>query len=297
MHCAACPRVGGLAKRKLYADDEECLLEAQRPVIVNGIEDVITRGDLLDRTIAIQLQLIPASKRRTEAEFRRAFEEARPRLLGALLDATSAAMRELPATQLHDLPRLADFVCWVVAAEISIGWTPGTFLPVYRENLQRSQQRAIESSAAAILIEKFAQSGNVDGTASQLLVELRDFAAVTGATGLPRKPNQLSGELRRHAPALATRGVRVEFDREGSNGTRMIHIHAEDRSELRDTCNTDCDIVTGDPGLGTGGKTPALRALLTPSPARARAVGPPRSARSRASGCHCRRCPRASTSS
>ena len=42
---------GSFAVRQLYTDDEEVLFEASRPILINGIEDVISRPDLGDRAI------------------------------------------------------------------------------------------------------------------------------------------------------------------------------------------------------------------------------------------------------
>src|ERR1035437_3687067 len=42
---------GGFSTRGLYTDDEEKLFNAMRPIILNGIEDFVTRPDLGDRSI------------------------------------------------------------------------------------------------------------------------------------------------------------------------------------------------------------------------------------------------------
>jgi hypothetical protein len=84
---------GGFATRELYTDANEALFEAQRPVILNGIEELATRGDLLDRAIITYLPAIAEERRRPEAELRQAFDAKRPALLGALLDAVSLALR------------------------------------------------------------------------------------------------------------------------------------------------------------------------------------------------------------
>ena len=42
---------GGFAVRQLYTNREEEIFQAQRPIILNGISQVATRGDLLDRAI------------------------------------------------------------------------------------------------------------------------------------------------------------------------------------------------------------------------------------------------------
>jgi hypothetical protein len=46
---------GGFAVRQLYTDDEEVLFQAARPILLNGIEEVISRPDLGDRAIFLTL--------------------------------------------------------------------------------------------------------------------------------------------------------------------------------------------------------------------------------------------------
>src|SRR5436190_1120011 len=77
---------------------------------------------------------IPERERRTEAEYWREFERARPAVLGALYDAVSAALRNEATTRLASRPRMADFAEWVSAAEPALGWPPGAFLSAYDDN-------------------------------------------------------------------------------------------------------------------------------------------------------------------
>ncbi len=46
---------GSFAVRQLYTDRDEVLFQAARPIILNGIEDIITRPDLADRAIFLNL--------------------------------------------------------------------------------------------------------------------------------------------------------------------------------------------------------------------------------------------------
>jgi integrase len=78
---------GGFGTRELYTDDDEKLFAAMRPVLVNGIEDLATRADLLDRALTLTLPVISDERRRDEGGLWRQYEEVRPRVLGALLDA------------------------------------------------------------------------------------------------------------------------------------------------------------------------------------------------------------------
>jgi hypothetical protein len=67
---------GSFAVRQLYTDDEEVLFEAARPILINGIEEVIGRPDLGDRAIFLTLEPIGETQRRSENELWRAFEAA-----------------------------------------------------------------------------------------------------------------------------------------------------------------------------------------------------------------------------
>jgi hypothetical protein len=80
---------GSFALRALYTDADEVLFQAARPTILNGIEDVVTRQDLADRAIFLTMGSLRDEQRRPETELWREFELARPRILGALLDAVA----------------------------------------------------------------------------------------------------------------------------------------------------------------------------------------------------------------
>jgi hypothetical protein len=100
---------GGFATRQLHTDQDEVLFDVQRPVILNGIEEMVDRPDLADRSILLTLEPIPEHRRRPEDELWKAFEVARPRIIGALLDMTAHGLKELPNTRLVGFPRMADF--------------------------------------------------------------------------------------------------------------------------------------------------------------------------------------------
>src|SRR5262249_2898378 len=57
---------GGFATRQLSTDDEEILFDAQRPAVLSSIEDVVSRADLLDRAVCLELEPISDEGRRTE---------------------------------------------------------------------------------------------------------------------------------------------------------------------------------------------------------------------------------------
>ncbi|MHB1424533.1 MAG: hypothetical protein ACYC3I_15285 [Gemmataceae bacterium] len=204
---------GGFSTRELFTDSEEMIFDAMRPLLVNGIEDLATRGDLLDRAVLLTLPTISEDKRRSERKLWRDFERARPRILGALLTALSKALGELPKVKLSRLPRMADFAEWAVAVETALGWPPGSFLNAYGENRHHANQTALEASPiAGVLIHFMEGREDWTGTASELLPELTAFAGDPVAKGQdwPKRANTLGGWLNRLAPNLRAVGITVE---------------------------------------------------------------------------------------
>jgi hypothetical protein len=140
---------GGFAVRQLYSDGEEVLFDAVRPIILNGIEDIVTRPDLADRALFLTLEPIAQELRRPEAELRSAFHAERPQILGVLLDAMVQGIRALPQTSLERLPRMADFALWATACEPAL-WGAGTFSAAYSANRKDAVEGVIDADPVAL---------------------------------------------------------------------------------------------------------------------------------------------------
>lgn len=225
---------GGLGTRELYSDDEEVLFDALRPVLLNGIPQLATAPDLLDRAIICELPPIPEGRRRAEADFWRDFERARPAILGALYTAVAGALARLPDTALPALPRMADFALWATAAEPALGWPPGAFLATYRANRAEGSDQALDASPVAqavrTLTAKHPAGAPWEGTAGELLAALAPLAgeAATKSREWPKTARGLAGELRRFAPALRAAGVAVAYRREaGGQRRRLVALHQD----------------------------------------------------------------------
>jgi hypothetical protein len=219
---------GGFATRQLYSDTNEVLLDAMRPIILTGIEEVAARGDLADRSIAVRLEPILEERRRTEREIWAEFEAARPRILGTLLDMAAHGLRHLATTRLDRLPRMADFAVWATACEGAL-WGPGTFGRAYDANLGEMNETVIEADTVAMTLQSFMAGRSLwRGIAQELLPALVAIAgdAATKAKTWPATSRALSGRLRRAAPNLRRVGIRITFERRQAKG-RPITIEAD----------------------------------------------------------------------
>jgi hypothetical protein len=217
---------GGFATRTLFENDEETIFDAQRPVLVTGIEDLASRSDLLDRALVVQLPVIEPSRRRSEDQFWREFEEERPWLVGALVEAAATALAGLSTVNLPQLPRLADFALWAAAAEPALGCPAGTFARLYSQHNEAVSLFALESNPLAMPLLKFVLAGAWRGTAAELLTALDQQVPVAERRRCdwPRGLAQFSGMLRRLAPSLRAFGVLIEFARDGRQGRRVIDL-------------------------------------------------------------------------
>lgn len=216
---------GGFATRELYSDSEEMIFNAVRPVILTGIAEVATRGDLLDRSILVTLDPIPESERLTEAELESRWADVAPVAFGALLDAASTALERAEEVHLDRLPRMADHALWVTAAEPALGWDHGTYTHIYGEARAAAVETALGASPLTDPVRILAETG-WEGSATELLATLADRVGepVTRSRTWPRSARGLSSALRRLAPDLRSEGIEVEWRRTAGEGSRRIIV-------------------------------------------------------------------------
>jgi hypothetical protein len=220
---------GGFATRRLYTDQDETLLEAMRPIMLNGIDDILTRGDLADRALLLTLEPIDEDDRRPEEDLLADFEKHRSGILGALLDAVSHGIRELPDTHLDHYARMADFMLWVAACEGAL-WPAGTFETAYSEKLESMVETVLEADPVANAIRGLV-TASWTGTASDLLRGLNGWCITEGVKqtrSFPTTPGALSGRIRRVAPFLRKVGFEVTFHPKDSTGVRRLTISRTD---------------------------------------------------------------------
>jgi hypothetical protein len=212
---------GGFSTRTLFENREEELFDGMKPVILNGITDVATRPDLLDRALVVSLPPIPDEERRPEAGLWSEFEQARPAILGSLLDAVSGALRSVEDVWLEGMPRMADFAIWVTAAEGALGWEPGAFMAAYADNRREAEDAALDADPVALaVLDLMADRDEWTGSATELWNELGDLVdeGVRKSKAWPGAPNALTGTLKRLAPTL--RGVGIEYAEDRSGRSR-----------------------------------------------------------------------------
>jgi len=234
---------GGFAVRELYSDSEEIRFNAMRPVILNGITDVVTRPDLLDRSLIITLEPIPENQRKTEEEIWTAFDQAAPAILGGLLDAVCAGLRNLNSVNLPRLPRMADFARFATAAETGLGFQAGDFMKAYTDNRKDAISSSLDVDPLAQAIREMVDGEEwFEGTAAELLEHLETMSVITDrikrSRTWPQSARGLRSALKRIRPLLAGTGIMIEFSkakRHGHYPIRAFRLNGETTSPTSPT--------------------------------------------------------------
>jgi putative DNA primase/helicase len=224
----------GLGTRQLYTNSDEQLFEICRPAMLNGIPELATRSALRDRSIVLVLPPIPDDQRRDEDTFWQEFNEAKALILGAICDALSSALRESPHTKLSALPRMADFVRWVTAAESTLGWPKGSFLASYRASRDESAVLSVEHDVVARAVwEAASEATGLEETPAGMLELLRTKVGedVARSREWPLTARALTDRLKRVAPDLRRIGYEIKFGR-GHERWIRVHVHPEAQPPL-----------------------------------------------------------------
>jgi len=197
----------GLVKRELYSDLEVIPMSFQRMIVLNGIAFAELRGDLADRIVMCEVERIDPSLMRTEQEHARLWEQAHPRILGALLTLASQVMAKLPEIELVATPRMADYSRILAAVDEILGTSGFRTYDSIRGN------RASDAASADVVATEILACIEVgfDGSSKQLMDRLdRDFHGSRRQRDWPSSPARMTNHLKRIAPVLRMAGWAIE---------------------------------------------------------------------------------------
>ena len=221
----------GFSKRKLFTDSEDVVFKYQRCVVLNGINVVATRPDLLDRSLILELQRLENAK--TEEELWGEFSESLPDIRATIFSTISEAIAFKSKVRLRSLPRMADFAQWGCAVAEAMGIGGDRFLKAYFYNLGHQHEVVIEASSVAMAVVNFMDGQETwEGSPGELLRELTTVAESLGmrpnSRGWPSQPHILTRQLNNLKVSLEGTGIGFEPGQRTSK-QRRIRLFRKDR--------------------------------------------------------------------
>lgn len=207
----------GDVRRKLYSDSDYAVFSFRRCVLFSAIDVGALAPDLADRTVAINLDLIPDEARSDEETFWARWDDAHPQLLGAVLDLAARVIARLPAVKLTKTPRMADFARILAAVDAELETTA---FDQYAHQAEIQAEESLDSDPFARAVKTTIK--DFTGTSGELLQEVtprrEDWRA---PKGWPANGTAVTGRMKRLAPAFRKAGWTVDHTDRGGR-TKQI---------------------------------------------------------------------------
>ncbi len=171
-------------KRKLFEDDEDIIYNYRRVIGINGITNVATRSDIMERGLIVLFGDISREQRELLRIIRRKYLKLKPKVLAFCLDVVSEIMAERKKWKGVDedyfglkdvidknggLPRMADWAILgeqasaIIARKEGRPYEQGTFLRTFDENLKILNVEALKASLVAEALIAFMTDRKVRG--------------------------------------------------------------------------------------------------------------------------------------
>lgn len=219
----------GFSKRELYSDDDDIVYSYRRVVGVNGVDLGLNRSDVLDRALMLRVdRLNNGHGFRSEEELKRAWQAAKPDILGGCFDALARAMQERDNLTDIRLPRMADFGLWGCAIAKALGFQPDDFLKAYFGNIGSQHHEIVDASPTARCVVNFmAERDEWSGSSATLFAELQGIGQtlkVDKAKSFPKDARWLWRKINDVLPSLNEMGYQISREHT-ENGTEITIRH------------------------------------------------------------------------
>lgn len=218
-----CILTGGTAAgRTLYSNRGETAIHLHSPIIANGIADIISQDDLLERTMVIQLKKLADSNVSfvPESQLWREFERDLPKIMAGLFNALSRILREYETfVPPKELTRMADFNVLGLVAEKALGWPAGSFTEAYSANISASHDDLLENSPIAQALIRMKELGSCEFDGSYILLRDKICQYVDLGDIEPRKVSE--DLIRLSAALLSLHNIKITRLNRTGGGSRV----------------------------------------------------------------------------
>jgi hypothetical protein len=216
--------------RKMRTNFEDISMAYRRTFVATGLSLPYGLGaDALDRVIEVPLTAITDAGRVNEDTIRHELDEARPRLLGALLDNVAAVLALLPrfTADGSGIARMNGYAQILMALDATAGTGGTPHLSAYLAAARTAREDRADGEPVIVALGKaIAPGGSWQGTATELWTALSGHRsyAFGSDTWWPADSRRLSDHLTAQDSMLRTAGFAISRGRINSGRTRVIRI-------------------------------------------------------------------------
>lgn len=211
---ALCQTVTGgtYAKRSLYSNGELYSVPMKSAIVINGIDNVVTKGDLLSRALIFNLVKIDNGKIQTDEQLKKQFEKKKPYFLGSIFNIISYVLEDIDSIEDSDyVIRLAGFQNMAIKiGRVLLNKDSKYIKELLKANKAEADMQAVESNPLAVLIREYMEKRKRwKGSVMEFYNQLRDFAEEKDLNNstFPKSPSSLSRNLNNLSTTLEKTGI------------------------------------------------------------------------------------------
>lgn len=177
----------------------------RQPIVLNGIEGIVSRTDLMERCILVELPSIDETERRSERILMREFSVDLPYILRGILDVLVKVLATYNEIESEKAPRLADFYEYGYYICEAIGKGRGELFRLEYKKSNEYQKNMLSKfnncNELVEIIDGFLEYSEDywEGTAGELCDELHSFESEwkdkDTKSSIPQSANRLMREL------------------------------------------------------------------------------------------------------
>lgn len=214
-------------KRALYSNNDIFTINFHNPLILNGISNFLSKGDLIDRSIALSLEkpktnLLPA-------DLNERFLKDYPEILGGILNALSTFLSQfskLKSSKKSHRIVVLDMMTEVLAKDLGVSKKKAKL--TLKQNQLGMRSYFFHSSTLCRVLSEFLQTQSSNnytftGSASQLFNLLNNYSS-SNARGAnwPDTPQKLGKELAELEPLLKDHSI--SFTKKKVQGNKVYEL-------------------------------------------------------------------------
>lgn len=208
-----CGATGGssFSLRQLYTDCTELILKVKCTFVMNGLDIVPRRQDLLSRCLLFETQPLTDDDRLSESKFWKSFDKDLPYILGDIFDTICVALQKLETLGDITFGRMADASREMLAIALALGISQEEFFDLLSENQEKLKLACSRENDLVQAILEYMEGTNtnaIEGNVSEVYGKIKDFKK-SDLRGLPKSPSAFSRKVNEVKPLLLSSGVSV----------------------------------------------------------------------------------------
>lgn len=170
-----------VTKRKLFTDIDMMILKLKNIIILNGIDIVPKKTDLLERSLLFELEKITPDRRMTDKKFWSNFKEKRAEILGAIFDTISKALAIKETLDLKETHRMSDAYTDMCAIALALEIPLDKFIIIFNENIAKLEQTRSEENFFCNTIKDYLEKTHMSSLNDVILNKERKVSDVFSA--------------------------------------------------------------------------------------------------------------------